>query len=151
MNGERQFKGGFDGQQPGLQARIQNGGEFIYVGKGIYQVFLQPTRYIAMTGSPVTQDLEIPFNHRLVKVCWKHTDANNADNGAATAAILYEVCPISGLLFQLYAEAATTSSSTLVPFGEAYEYPSRTYRYSFNTTNNHRIYSSLFVQELRQS
>ena len=145
---KRQFEG-LDGLQPGLQGAYQGGGNFRYIGKGIYEVFMHPTTYIAQTGSAVTYDLEVGFNHRLIKFQWKHTDNVNADNAAAAAIILYSKCPVTSLLSTLYSEAASTSSTTIVPFGEGYEYLARTYRISTNTTNTHRVYPVLWVQEMR--
>ena len=149
MQGDRQYKGGADGSQPGLQSPIQGGLEFRYVGKGIYEVYPYPTRSMTMTGSAVTLDFDIQFNHRLVKVQWSHAVAAGTDGADATAAYLYQYDPVSGRKVPLYAETASTSSHTVAAFGEEYEYVAKRYQWSFNTTNTDLVYPKMWVQELR--
>ena len=133
---------------PGWEAR--------YIGKGIWDLIPQASSYykMEMTAAAVTLDCRIPIGHRLVRFEWKHTSALYADSVDATAAILSRidyVMPLGAavILWRLYYEAASTSSSTVVPFGEGYEYLAATYRLSFNTTNTDLIFPRLWIQEIK--
>jgi len=142
-------------EQPGLAGRLDiEGWEAIYVGKGIWQILpgTPADRCITMTGGVVTKLCHIPVNHRLVRFEWKHTDGAYADNATATAAIFsrHDYEPgYANLWLVLYQEAASTSSSTVVPWGEGYEYLSCDYEFSFNTTAGHFIFPKLWIQEVK--
>jgi hypothetical protein len=122
-------------------------------GKGLWQLVPQPTTQMEMTGSAVTLDAFIPIPHRLCKFEWKHTDSSDVDNTAAVAIILSRLDQTaasvlgSPLLTQIYAEAANTSASTVIYYGEGFEYATCTYRISGNTTNGHHIYPIITIQE----
>ena len=128
-----------------------------YIGKGIWE--LRPAvdatyhNKLPMTGNAVTLGAYVPVNHRLIKFEWKHLDENLVDGTDACAAMLnrddYIPSPPSGVLWRLYYEAASTASTTIVPFGEAYEYKRCRYQISFNTTNGDWIVPILYLQELK--
>ena len=125
-----------------------------YVARGIWELRPDTADHpdkLPMTGAAVTLDAHIPVNHRLIRFEWKHLDENLVDGTDATAAMLnrddYE--PLSGVLWRIYYEAASISSTTVVPFGESYEYYRCRYQVSFNTTNGDWIVPILYVQELK--
>jgi hypothetical protein len=124
-----------------------------YIAKGIWElrpVGAYPGKLL-MTAGAVTSTAKIPFAHRLVKMEWKHLDENLVDGTDATAAILSrdDYIPLGNVLWRLYYEAASVSSTTVVPFGEAYEYYGCSYVLSFNTTNGDWVIPVLWVQELK--
>ncbi len=144
--------------QPGLASTLDvSGWEATYIGKGVWRLLpgTAADRCMTMTGAAVTLRAPIPINHRLVKFEWKHTDDAYADSAAATEAIMsrldYEPQYVgTALKWRLYYEAASTSSTTVVPFGEGYEYVSCIYEVSFNTTNGHFVWPEFWIQEIKQ-
>ena len=144
--------------QPGFASTMDiQGWEATYIGKGIWRILpgTAASRSMAMTGSAVTLLAPIPINHRLVRFEWKHTDSAYAENTAATAASMkrldYEPGYVGAALkWTLYSEAASTAATTVVPFGEGYEYVSCMYEVSFNTTNGHFIWPEFWLQEIKQ-
>lgn len=125
-----------------------------YVGKGIWELRPDTANHpdkLAMTGAAVTIDAYIPISHRLIRLEWKHLDENLVDGTDATAAVFnrddYE--PLAGILWRLYYEAASASSTTVVPFGEGYEYYRCRYQLSFNTTAGDWIIPILWLQEIK--
>ena len=126
------------------------------MGKGIWQLIPYATpadNCIIMTGSAVTKLIPIPINHRLIRLEWKHTTGAYADDATATAVIFarHDMEPTyANLWWILYQEAASTSSTTVVPWGEGYEYLACQYRLSFNTTNGHFIFPKLWIQEVKK-
>ena len=125
-----------------------------YLAKGIVElrpnVPANPGK-LAMTGNAVTSTARIAFPHRLVKLEWKHLDENLVDGTDACAAIMSrdDFMPLPNVLWRLYYEAASTASTTIVPFGESYEYYRCDYILSFNTTNGDWIAPILYLQELK--
>ena len=119
------------------------------IGKRQFEITL-PTKYKAMTGAAVTETLKIREWHRLIKIEIKHTDANKANS---TDALTWFVerdflgCT-NGIKMISYTNSTVIDFSEL--FGEGYEYPQAEYRFSFNTTNLHRIYLKVFVQKTRE-
>ena len=144
-------------EQPGLSGRVDiSGWAADYVGKGIWQIIPSygnpEDNCIIMTGNAVTMLAHIPINHRLVRIEWKHTDSSYADNATATAASFsrHDYRPgYANLWWIMYQEAASTSATTIVPFGEGYEYLSCDYLFSFLTTNGHFIFPKLWIQEVK--
>jgi hypothetical protein len=124
-----------------------------YIGKGIWE--LRPLGTypgkLAQTGADMSVDARVPANHRLVRFEWKHLTSLLVDGTDATEALLlrddYE--PLGAILWRLYFEAASISSTTIVPFGEGYEYMACTYRLTFHTTQGDWIVPILYVQELK--
>jgi hypothetical protein len=139
----------FNTANPGLDRGSVNDWEGKLIGKGIWQYEPLPNTapYLTMTGSAVTLDAYIPTGHRLVRFEWKHTTSAGVDGLDATAVILSRIDKT--LLWRIYAEAASTSSTTVVPFGEGYEYHNCRYRVSFNTSNTDLVYPKLWVQEVK--
>lgn len=137
-------------QTPGLTDRLAVlGWEARPIGMGIWGLIPSPIRYMTMTGSAVTLNAAVPIAHRLVRFEWKHTNSSQADAAGATAAILGTMDSATNLQTIIYAEAASTSANTVVPFGEGYEDYFTTYVLSFNTSNTDLIYPMLVIQELR--
>jgi len=144
-------------RQPGLAGRMDvEGWEARYVGKGVWDLIpgTPSDRCMTMIGSAVTLDARVPIDHRLIKFEWKHTDSAYADSVVATAATLsrrdYDPNYAgAGLYWVIYNEAASTSATTVVPFGEGYEYLSAIYRLTFNTTNGHFIFPRIWIQEIK--
>ena len=144
-------------RQPGISGRMDvERWEATYVGKGVWTLIpgTPDDRCMIMTGNAVTLDAMIPINHRLIKLEWKHTDGSYVDSVVATAASLSRVDQEptyagAGLYWVLYAEAASTAATTVVPFGEGYEYLNCRYRLTFTTTNEHFIFPRLWLQEIK--
>ena len=146
-------------KQPGIGGRLDvTGWEAKYIGKGLWNLLpgTNADRCMVMTGQAVTRDAHIPIPHRFVRFEWKHTDSSYADSVVATAAYLYRVdnepsyvTSTTGLQWTMYGEAASTASTTIVPFGESYEYLDCIYRLSFSTTEGHFIFPKLWIQEIR--
>ena len=144
--------------QPGFASTMDvQGWEATYIGKGVWRIIpgTAADRCMTMTGAAVTLLAPIPINHRLIRFEWKHTDDAYANSAVATEAIMsrldYEPNSVGAALeWRLYYEAASTSSTTVVPFGEGYEYVSCQYKVSFNTTNGHFIWPEFWIQEIKQ-
>lgn len=143
--------------QPGLMSTVDvQGWTARYVGKGIWDLIpgTPDDRCLVMTGNAVTLNAQIPVNHRLVRFEWKHTDGGYVDSSDACGAILYRIdyeptYAGAGLFWRMYGEVSTTESTTIVPFGEGFEYMSCIYQVSFQTTQGHFIFPRLWIQEVR--
>ena len=143
-------------EQPGLGTTVDIIGWYAnYVGKGMYQVVPNgpgADRCMTMTGNAVTLLAHIPINHRLVRFEWKHTDGSYVDSAVATAVTFqrHDYEPVyANLWWTLYSETASTAATTVVPYGEGYEYVSTDYLLTFTTTNGHFIFPKLWIQEVK--
>ncbi len=126
-----------------------------YIGKGIWELrpHIDDTYHnkIPMTGAAVEVTAHIPINFRLVRFEWKHLTAALVDGTDATEAMLIrdDNIPIPNLRWRLYYEAASVSSTTIVAFGEGYEYYRADFILRFNTTTTDWIAPILVLQELK--
>jgi hypothetical protein len=119
-----------------------------------YIVYLEPAAFtdsaLPMTGAAVTKQLRIPYPHRINKIAFTHlvaaktlgTDALTIEFGCKQGQ--HDSIPYyEDLLLKV---TATTDSTSLEVFGEAYEFEARTWTLSLDTTNTDLVIPVFYIQ-----
>jgi len=117
-----------------------------YIGNAEHLITLK-NKYIEMTGVNVIVELTVLKGHILKRLELKHTDSSKVESiDSLLITFQRRLEMLDSLLHDLFEETACVKSDKRVIFG--YEYPSQTYRLTFNTTITDRIYPELYIELL---
>jgi hypothetical protein len=116
-------------------ARIQ------YLGDHFFKIDMPS---IACTGADVITRFNIPYSFQLERIEMKHTDASDVDN---TDALTYSLDKKmwNNLLFN-YITETTSPSSDIIKELEDYFFEKGELVLTTNTTNNHKLFQTIFIK-----